>query len=104
MNRRNFFSRLGLTAAAAVVAPSSIMLAKEGEKQEIRPIDEPEDLRHMGVQSIDPKKITKITPNHTGGSWGSIYKLELDPAVWEEWHKAYGKGFGVRDFLLYPKG
>jgi hypothetical protein len=34
-----------------------------------------------------------------GATWGSIYSLELEPQVWQEWYQAFGKGFQVFDWL-----
>jgi len=47
---------------------------------------------------IDP-----VTSNMRGGAygatWGSVYSLELEPQVWQEWYQAFGKGFMVFDWL-----
>lgn len=50
--------------------------------------------------------ISPVTSNTRGGAyganWGSVYSLELEPQVWQEWYNAYGKGFGIFDFLQIP--
>jgi hypothetical protein len=50
--------------------------------------------------------ISPVTSNTRGGAyganWGSIYSLELEPQVWQEWYNAFGKGFGIFDFLQIP--
>jgi len=50
--------------------------------------------------------ITPVTSNTYGGSynadWGSIYDIEFDPQVWQEWYQAFGKGFLVFDWLQIP--
>jgi hypothetical protein len=47
--------------------------------------------------------LSPVTSNSRGGAyganWGTVYSLELKPQVWQEWYNAYGKGFGVFDFL-----
>lgn len=46
---------------------------------------------------------TPVTSNTRGGAygatWGSVYSLELEPQVWQEWYQAYGKGFNIFDWL-----
>lgn len=37
-----------------------------------------------------------------GATWGSVYSLELEPQVWQEWYQRYGKGFMLFDFLTLP--
>jgi hypothetical protein len=55
----------------------------------------------MASAIIDP-----VTSNTYGGSynaaWGSIYDLEFEPQVWQEWYNAFGKGFMVFDWLQIP--
>ena len=50
--------------------------------------------------------INPVTSNSRAGAygatWGSVYSLELEPQVWQEWYQAYGKGFGIFDFLQIP--
>lgn len=50
---------------------------------------------------IDP-----VTSNVRGGAygatWTSVYSLELDPQVWQEWYQAFGKGFMIFDWLTIP--
>ena len=50
--------------------------------------------------------ISPVQSNTRGGAyganWGSVYSLELEPQVWQEWYQAYGKGFGIFDFLQIP--
>jgi len=47
--------------------------------------------------------IQPVTSNTRGGAyganWGSVYSLELEPQVWQEWYQAFGKGFQVFDWL-----
>ena len=95
MQRRDFLRRLGLTTAAAVAAPMAINAI--AEKQDVQP-----DLRHLGATSINPDHITKIT-QEPNGKWGSVYSMELEPKVWEEWYKAYDKGFSIFDLMTLPK-
>jgi hypothetical protein len=50
--------------------------------------------------------ISPVQSNTRGGAyganWGSVYSLELEPQVWQEWYQAFGKGFGIFDFLQIP--
>ena len=50
--------------------------------------------------------INPVTSNTRGGAygapWGSIYDLELEPQVWQEWYQQFGKGFQVFDWLQIP--
>jgi len=50
--------------------------------------------------------IQPVTSNTYGGSynadWGSIYDIEFEPQVWQEWYQAFGKGFMVFDWLQIP--
>ena len=70
MNRRNFLSRFGLGAAAAVAVPSVILgHGDQVSDQEWEEID------------LQPK---------SNASWGTAYQLDVEPQVWEELHKAYG--------------
>jgi len=34
-----------------------------------------------------------------GANWSSIYDLELEPQVWQQWFEAFGNGFKVKDWL-----
>jgi len=49
---------------------------------------------------------TPVTSNMYGaaynGDWGSIYDIELEPQVWQEWYQAYGNGFLIFDWLQIP--
>lgn len=55
----------------------------------------------MASAIIDP-----VTSNTYGGSynaaWGSIYDLEFEPQVWQQWYQAFGKGFMIFDWLQIP--
>jgi hypothetical protein len=50
--------------------------------------------------------INPVTSNTYGGSynadWGSIYDIEFEPQVWQEWYQAFGKGFLLFDWLQIP--
>jgi len=50
-----------------------------------------------------PNIISPVTSNAYGGSynadWGSIYDIEFEPQVWQEWYQAFGKGFQIFDWL-----
>ena len=50
--------------------------------------------------------ISPVTSNTYGGSynaaWGSIYDIEFEPQVWQEWYQAYGKGFLLFDWIQVP--
>lgn len=50
--------------------------------------------------------ISPVASNTRGGAygatWGTVYSLELEPQVWQEWYNAFGKGFGVFDWLQIP--
>jgi len=34
-----------------------------------------------------------------GSNWASIFSIEFEPQVWQEWYKQFGKGFDLFDFL-----
>ena len=50
--------------------------------------------------------ITPVTSNTRGGAygapWASIYDLELEDQVWQDWYQKYGKGFNVFDWIQIP--
>jgi len=50
--------------------------------------------------------INPVTSNTYGGAynadWGSIYDIEFEPQVWQEWFQQFGKGFLVYDWLQIP--
>lgn len=47
--------------------------------------------------------INPVTSNQRGGAYGatfsSVYSIEFEPQVWQEWYQAFGKGFGIFDWL-----
>ena len=47
--------------------------------------------------------INPVTSNTRGGAyganWGTVYSLELEPQVWQQWYQAFGKGFSIFDWL-----
>ena len=100
MQRRDFFKRISLGTAAVVVAPAIV----KGVVEEL-----PKDQERIEVdRSGEDIKFrqSEFTPRYVDpqpGEWGFIYDLELEPEVWKEWHKAYGKGFQVFDWLQLPK-
>jgi len=36
------------------------------------------------------------------GDWASVYELELEPQVWQEWYQAFGNGFKIFDWIQIP--
>jgi len=50
--------------------------------------------------------INPVVSNTRGGAyganWGTVYSLELEPQVWQEWYQAFGKGFMIFDWLTIP--
>lgn len=40
-----------------------------------------------------------LTGQPFGSTWASIFSIEFEPQVWQEWYQQFGQGFSVFDFL-----
>ena len=97
MRRRDFFKRFGTVAVAAVAAP---LVAKEILEMVKEPHDtEWEEVKiEKPLRYVDPRRSSSYS-----NEWSSIYDVDFDPQVWQEWHKKYGKGFATLDWRNIPK-
>jgi len=80
MNRRNFFSRLGITATAAVVAPATIIAITEDSKA-VQPIDEPKDYDYEEVDDDSYEELTEdqrmmYSKSMSEADWAFGYELD----------------------------
>jgi len=94
MKRRDFFKKFGVVAATVAVAPAIVKAVVEEKPRQGYAID----LETGEVTPLGPiKPQPDLTNNHT--NWGSIYDMEIDPKIWQEWHNRDKEGFQLVDWL-----
>ena len=112
MERRDFLRRLGLTTAAVAVGAKALAERKETTTTAsgVPTMNHPEPTGETWIDkaAFDAEMdandkahnewVEYVKEQDTGGSWGSIYKAEVEPKVWRVWNKRYG-GVSPKDWI-----